>query len=84
MPLDIEDAWNELVRLKDSWNERSLPADDAFILFSSMICRFALANRAPLTMLQKNLCDLMTVLYDDLKDRPGFSPAIILMKGGKG
>jgi len=69
-----EDAWDELVALKNSWDERKLPANDAFILFGSMVCRFAFANNMPLNVLQNTIKELLTLIYDDLKDLPNFKP----------
>ena len=62
----IEDAFNELVQLKDSWNRRGLPAGDAFIALASMLARFALANNSPIEITCSRINRIIQVLYDDL------------------
>lgn len=64
--MNVEDAYNELVSLKNSWKKRNLPADDAFIALASMLARFALANNTPIATTCKHVCEMIQLLYEDL------------------
>ena len=66
MALDINDAWTELVNLKDSWRKRELPAQNAIILLASMLARFSLANNVPIEETCIHVNEIMRALYEDL------------------
>lgn len=66
--MKTEDAWDELVKLKNSWKEQGLKSSTAVLLLTSMICRFAIANNINLQELQDDIKELINILYNDLKE----------------
>lgn len=66
--MNLQDAWLELVAVKKSWYKQGLEPHKAFALLTAMLCKFALANNMSLENLRHDVTELLSALYNELKE----------------